>query len=527
MITAPIIIFDETDKYPHLVGKEGDVFGLGNARRRVFPYTYKTLKISTPTTSDGPIASALREEPDEVRRFHLCCPRCGEFQPARFSQLKWPADVRDHRIILRERLAWYQCAGCEAKLDDTQRDAAVRLGEWQPCLRGVFSTDAKERAEAEALPQPQPLPEPRTVGWQIPAMLSHFVPLAASAAEFLKTLGATNRKAALMKFANQEEGLPYDELVKMEAPGEEALLRFRDPALPAQTVPEWADFLIASFDMQQVGFWFEVWAVEKHPQHPRKALIHYGRLATWEDLETLAFEGNYPIRGEPGSLGIWRAGIDTGGTKEEGAKLSRTQEVYLWLRAKGRGRVFGMKGEGRREGQPKVRLSVHDRGAPGSKPKSAAAAKRKGLVLWLVDSPRFKDDIFAELSATLLCPALECSTETDRWAVGERGGLCPACGADIPHSRPTVVLHADVGSDWAKQMLAEAKHRQKDGSFEWVREKPDNHYLDCTVNAWALISPEAGGVLKAPRRPRGAGPASPRHPAAVPPGQRSPRFTFR
>lgn len=528
-----ILILDEVEKY-------GDPSARYNARARLrwFPHTSKLIETSTPKVSNGPIWVDLMAC-DEVRCYFAVCPQCGHEQRLVFDRIKWPTDERDPKRVLHKKLARYECESCEGRWTDLERDLAVRMGRWRPVHRDILSSNRQLRAEAEERTRaeglPEPLARPRSIGYQISSLYSHFVSLSAIAAKFLAALKSQHPRVALQDLYNNELGEPYDEVAKIENPEAEALLRFRDPELPPHTVPEWADFAVAFFDMQQVGFWFSVWAFERRLYPMRKALVHYGRVASWQELQELVENARYPVRGETGTevetLGIWRAWVDTGGSKEEGAQWSRTAEAYLWLRANGRGRIFGAKGLPRRaETQPKVRLSVQDK-PPARRPGAAkgAAQARKGLAIWLIDANRFKDDLAAELASKLLCAG--CAAEADRWAVVERGGLCPACGGEMPGWQQTIILHAGTGTDWARQILAEEKHMQKDGSYEWSRVHKDNHYLDCAVGCLAIVSPEAGGgALKAPRRDRAGGEmqsAAQSQPGGQAADPRRSRFRFR
>lgn len=57
--------------------------------------------------------------------------------------------------------------------------------------------------------------------------------------------------------------------------------------------------------------------------------------------QALVFDTCYPVQGPDGSdvgerMPIWRACIDSGGTETEGV-YTRTEEVYMWVRANGCG----------------------------------------------------------------------------------------------------------------------------------------------------------------------------------------------
>ena len=48
------------------------------------------MKISTPTTDDGPIWKALTEEAGARFDFWVRCPHCGFFQHMDFERIAWP-----------------------------------------------------------------------------------------------------------------------------------------------------------------------------------------------------------------------------------------------------------------------------------------------------------------------------------------------------------------------------------------------------------------------------------------------------
>jgi len=66
-------------------------------------------------------------------------------------------------------------------LDRLERDLAVRMGRWQPVDRESSPPTAAPR-RGGARPAPEPVDRPRSVGFQISSLYSHFVSLSAIAA---------------------------------------------------------------------------------------------------------------------------------------------------------------------------------------------------------------------------------------------------------------------------------------------------------------------------------------------------------
>ena len=64
------------------------------------------------------------------------------------------------------------------------------------------------------------------------------------------------------------------------------------------------------------------------------------------------------------------------------------------------------------------------------------------------------------------------------------------------HGVYAAYLHKDTGEDYARQITAEEKRRDKKGNEEWVQIRRDNHLLDCECGAQIVVDPEwPGGGL--------------------------------
>lgn len=132
--------------------------------------------------------------------------------------------------------------------------------------------------------------------------------------------------------------------------------------------------LTCGIDVQKRGFWYLVRA-----WMPTMAsyVIDYGYLGSWDDVQALVFDTCYPVQGPDGSdvgerMPIWRACIDSGGTETEGV-YTRTEEVYMWVRANGCGVVHACKGASRPQAAP-VRWVVRERMPHNGRPIPGAAA---------------------------------------------------------------------------------------------------------------------------------------------------------
>jgi len=430
------LIRDEIDKFPSFSGKEADPRSLSDMRTNAYPETKKILDLSTPTDESGLIGKAVETEADELRRYYAVCPVCGEAQLMEFERLAWPKAFTDPREIVRKRLASYQCSACGMLWNDYQRDQAVRLGHWQADL---------------------PVDRPRCVAFHLPSWYSPFVSLSSVVAAYLRGLEDPAKK---MVFVTQHEAQVWRETITPQK--ESKILEHRCDLAPL-IVPKEAVALTAGIDCQKYGFWFVVraWAADL-----TSWLIQYGFLASFEDVEALLFNTSYQIQDSDNSMEIWRAAMDTGGGDTDSGEWTRTEEIYMWLREKGRGRVFGTKGASHAQLQ-RVRTTVIDKLPHSSKPIPG------GLELRMIDAAAFKELI--------------------HWRLERGAPILDDQGNRIGEKKESqrFYLHAETEEDYASQILAEELCRDKKGKKYWKRIRKANHLLDaeclaaaCADSSW-------------------------------------------
>ena len=442
------MIFDEVDKYPPSAGKaESDPISLGEKRTTTYKRRRraKIWKLSTPTTYNGAISVALREEAQVIFDFCVQCPDCGGFQIMVFSRIKWPGGSdADPEQVEAEVLAWYECEFCGGIWDDEKRNRAVRGGQWRS--RGEHPLTVKKYLETY---------NPIKIGFHLPAWISYFVSLSESAAAFLR---GQKSKTKLKDFLNNYAAEPWKDYEVIATPKEDEVLKCICDLAP-QTVPESAVALTSYIDVQKVGFWFVVRAWAKDFTNWN---IAHGHLGNWRDLENLLFETVFPVQNQEYGMRIWRAGIDTGGGKYK-TDMSSTEETYLWLQdhmgfSTGC-RVWGMKGSSNPL-PTKIKMGSVLNKTPSGK------NLRVGMRLVMVDTDKAKDVFFDRMEKALQ------TMPGGSW------------------------LHSGTGLDYARQIVAEQKREDDQGVESWVRVGGDNHYLDCEAGAGLLADWEwpGGGV---------------------------------
>ena len=422
-ISIQDLMLDEEALYKQIAG-QGVPVAEFLERTRSYSRTRKVLRVSKPIGGDECSIVQALEECDEVRHFEARCPACMKYNRLEEAGLVLAEKCSDPKEVERRKLARYKCARCNYPWTDYLRDRAVGMGRWVA---------------------DEPVPRPRKVGFYLPAILSKNVSLSEIMAEKMRA-EASDAPAVKHQYVNGMWALPY-RAVEMETQ-EDRILDRVDLDLPARTVPGDAVALTAGVDVQKRGFWYCVYAWRPDLS---SALIDYGRLPDWDAVHALLhetryeFEADSPRAGE--SLGIWRAGMDSGGTRTREDVVSRTEEVYNYVRRHGAGKVFACKGASHESHTP-VRATSIDR-LPSSRIRIPG-----GLWLYLLDTHYFKSLIFARLE---------------------------------PDARQPLTLHRETDQSFAAQISAEALVRDRNGKLAWVRKNRNNHYLDCTVMAGACV----------------------------------------
>lgn len=279
------LFFDEIDKYPAFAGKEADPIKLATERTKTF-VDKKIVMVSTPTVESGNIWQAFMSA-NERRQYYVPCPHCGVSQTLKFKQIKWPEEHNDNADMIRDT-AYYECEHCGERIYDKHKMEMLRSGEW----RAVNESQSKVRS----------------VSYHLSSIYSPWVTFGDVAYEFKNSKGTP---ATLMNFINSWLAEPW----KSSKTKSTQNLEFTQSNYPCGVVPDKAVLLIASVDVQLDHFW---WEVRAYAPGVKSYLIDYGQASTWEDLEEIIINREYPSEyGEPRQ--VMKAGIDSG---------FRTDEVY-------------------------------------------------------------------------------------------------------------------------------------------------------------------------------------------------------
>lgn len=463
------LILDELDKYKN-PKNEATSETLAEKRTTTWRSRRHILKISTPTTEDGPIWTAFTQEAGARFDFWVRCPHCGMAQLMDFERIDWPgkeesptakptavasgseqivkaagagelasprmcAAAVTAEIVLTRRLATYPCEHCGVVWDDGDRDRAVRRGEWRERTSGL---DLAAHLAAH---------RPVKVGFHIPAWLSYFVSLSEVASAALK-YKETGKLDDLKNLQNQYKAEPWKEEHVVRS--EDAILALCDDR-PRGAVPgpvagrERVAALLAGVDTQgvneQKGYFRYVLRAVGYGEEEESWLVQAGTAPSFSALNDILWSSVY--RDPDGREYKARACmIDAMG--------GRTKEVYSWA-IRHRGRVYPWQG---------VRsLSQPFTPAPQEYFPDLKGNKIKipgGLMLWRCDTTFFKSDLSHKLSVA-------------------------------PDDPGAFHLHANTDGmleQYAREMCAEVWDDEK---LAWLNphDKP-NHFWDCETMILAL-----------------------------------------
>lgn len=421
---------DESGKYPDYSGSEADPFSLTDVRMNAFTHTSKIMDFSTPNLDGDAFSRVCQTIPDEIRKYHTKCPKCGTLQDMSDENIHANGE-KDLRKIRRLSLGRYTCIDCKTDWDDSMRNKAVRNGKW-------ISSETVDR--------------PRCIMFgEFPSWSS---PLVSLSTVYAKKIEAESDKTKYIAYVTQHKALPYKEALT-ENDDNSLISHITD--MPPEIIPKDCIALTAGIDTQKFSFWFVVRAWEPDlTSH----LIQYGEIANWDDLTQLVFSTRWKFENSEKTLGIWRAAIDTGGGASADGEWSRTEEAYHWLRNIPPGVVFGTKGRSKGRGianLKRIMISNIDRMPSSNK------LIPGGIQLRIVDTDQFKDLLHWRL--------------TRRRDKDNNDSQC-------------FYLHNDTGENYIKQFLAEEKRRDRNGKVEWVKIRRDNHLFDCEVLAAATADAE-------------------------------------
>lgn len=466
-----LAIGDDVDRFPAVVGEEGDPADLLHNRTTSF-YDGRSIYVSTPTIKGGRI-DALYARSDQ-RRYFLTCPDCG-----RDDWVTW-SDAAHFHVGFDDRdpeTARLECAspdhgGCGVHLSEPERRHMV--------LAAGQRDDTGWRATAVARDR-------GVVGFHLPAMISTLGSVTLQTI-VERWLSARERgKESLRVFVNTALAEGWEERGTRMDP--HALLGRREDYGEGVEVPAPAVVLTAGVDVQSDRFELSVfgwgpagerWLVDTRvvPGDPKRVETRASLLEALTRRYAHASGHQLPISATC---------VDTG---------FATEEIYDFVLAYQARRIYATKGIAGRSGEPIVGKPSEKRYGKNPRP----------VRLYPLNVDDAKADVLNSL--TLAAPG--------------PGYLHLPLGLDTVHE------------EYVAQLCAEHREtRYNRGGvathFVWVLDRERNEALDCCVMALAafrLLNPnvrqmtETLAATPVVTSPLGAPPSPPTPGPAAPPPRR-------
>lgn len=353
-----VALGDEVDRWQDNVGSEGDPVELLSVRTTAW-WNRKLGFFSTPTVEGRSAIAGLYEESDQSK-FFVPCHHCKHEFVLQFEHLKYTEGEtilanEDGKLIRTAADAWFECPGCNGRLNDAQRMSMVRAGRWEATK-----------------------PFHGTRGFWLWSAYSPFVTAMEIANKWLRALGDHEK---MVVFRNTWLGLTHRETG--EAPDSEKLYGRRE-SHSLGTVQPGVLFLTAGADVQKDRIEVSIYGWGRNRQcwlvdH----VILSGRTSEeqiWSELTEIRLRSYR----HPGGamLNIARFCIDSG---------FESQMVYRWVREQHTPDVMAVDGRTSLGGMTVGQPSPVDVDIAGRKIK-------RGIKVWPVDTGKLKSELYGRLN---------------------------------------------------------------------------------------------------------------------------------
>jgi len=423
--TARIIIMTEVDKMDTAgeASDEADPVSQIEMRADSFAETSKIIQECTVTVEDGRIwqeAMVL----GSAARIYVPCPLCGHYQTLEFDRLTY--DETD--AMSAEETAAYECVKCDKPWTDQMRVQALN----SPVLahRGqVVDPDGNVTGE---------LPRTRTFGIHYDVLYSPMQSIGKTAAQQLEADRSEN-KDKKKAFVQSKKARPW---VDEEAEYRNLTFSFLNgrknhSSVEMGTVPEWADHLIFTVDVQKRWLY---WHCDAYSRNSRSQVVEYGVVDIMDNsdraiVKALDMAQDIAEDGWPGDEGkhfVPRLSLyDTG---------YRYDVLAKWLR--GKPKIFGVKGVGKGQRNKmageKSRFEIPDI--------MQVRKQKDGNNIWF---------IFVDNTKGIV---------QDRYFIED------------PLASGYTIVPSDITTGYMRSITAEVRD-EKTG--DWVLKRKRNDYLDC------------------------------------------------
>lgn len=432
-LSVDVGFLDELDGFDIDVEKEGSPPVL--AAKRVEGATFpKMIYGSTPKLKGFSLVEGRADQAEKKFSFHVPCPHCSTEHVMRWGGkdkaygFKWSGD--DPETVQ------HICPSCGVGYSQSDYLTVWTLGRWI-ADDGTWIDHAGRFRNAAG----QMVRAPLSAAFWIWTAYGPLAPWAQIVREFRSAWAKAKKgdKSELKTFVNTTLGETWEEDVEKT---EHELLQARAEPYALRTLPMGVLVLTAGVDVQDDRFEIVVWGWGEGEESwviDHVALqVNPAADDAWKTLDAYLQTTFRHAGGQ--MLGIEAVAIDTQG--------HYTHQVYNWVRHKDGRRFFGVRGDPAAGKPIKGKASRQDVNHKGT-------VIKRGVKLWHVGTDTAKDLLFGRLKLT------------------EAG---PGC------------VHFSTGLEekFYLQLTAEVRIVQRGprgDEFRWIKRRPRNEVLDCTVYA--------------------------------------------
>jgi phage terminase large subunit GpA-like protein len=307
---APIVLCDETDRYPESSGAEGDPIEIVTKRASNF-WNRKIGIFSTPTDEYTSKVAYWFGKSDQ-RKYHVKCPHCNHEQILLFKNLSYKLD--EEKKVIPQSIE-YICKECNKGIPESKKNSMVRNGRY-------IATR----------------PTYKIAGFWINALYSPWVLWETVAQEY------EDSKDSPMKYKTWVNTRACEVYKEVGTKPDWEEVYSRREFYPRGVVPTGGILLVAGADVQHdrieveilaYGKGLESWSVDY-----RVLLGNTAQIEVWNDLTDLL---NEEFEHENGSkMKIKKIGVDA-------SDGQRSSWVYSWCRAIGVKKAMALKGSSLRQ----------------------------------------------------------------------------------------------------------------------------------------------------------------------------------
>ena len=145
-LSAPILLRDEVDRWPLVVGRDGDPMKTTETRTNSYELTRKILDLSTPTLA-GSSVIAKRVALGDRRKYYVPCIHCNGMQVLKFRGvnketglvygLVWDMEDTDSGESVVAGSVRYRCKHCGEDMTNDHKALIMSRGEWRPTAKAI------------------------------------------------------------------------------------------------------------------------------------------------------------------------------------------------------------------------------------------------------------------------------------------------------------------------------------------------------------------------------------------------------